>query len=326
MIMTDVIAELAALRPEAATIERLWPAQQQDDTLAAVLAHDHRPDRRDHRLTRSPRQTRRRRGVAGAAILGVAAAVVSLQVVLPQGGPGGATPAAATALEGLAITAAASDPADLARPGQFRHLVERTWQAAMPEGGMPIRQTVESWIATDGRSWRRDHGNDNTGHLFDEYLAFPPGGDQTYSASPAYLASLPTDTSALQHYLRAHVSGSTSRNEAVFVAVGDLLRTGIAPPALRAAAIRVLARTSHVALGTTRSDALGRPVIRFDFIDNKGRPDEIQSLLFDPKTAALVGEIDSNAAGTPWFTSTLVSSGVTANVPPPVLARAQPVR
>lgn len=325
--MTDVIAELAALRPEAATIERLWPAQQQDDTLAAVLAQDHRPDRRDHRLTRAPRQTRRRRRVAGAAILAVAAAVVSLQVVLPQGGPGGATPAAAAALEGLAITAAASDPADLARPGQFRHLVEQTWQAAMPERGMPaMRQTYESWIATDGRSWRRDYGNDNTGQLFDEYQAFPPGGDQTYSASPAYLASLPTDTRALQRYLRAHVTGSTSRDEAVFVAVGDLLRTGIAPRALRAAAIRVLARTRHVALGTTRSDALGRPVIRFDFIDDKGRPDEIQSLLFDPKTAALVGEIDSNAAGKPWFTSTLVSSGVTANVPPQVLARAQPVR
>ncbi len=155
---------------------------------------------------------------------------------------------------------------------------------------------------------------------------FPRAAIRPTRPLPHTLASLPTDTSALQHYLRTHVSGSTSRDEAVFVAVGDLLRTGIAPRALRAAAIRVLARTRHVALGTTRSDALGRPVIRFDFIDDKGRPDEIQSLLFDPKTAALVGEIDSNAAGKPWFTSTLVSSGVTANVPPQVLARAQPVR
>jgi hypothetical protein len=130
----------------------------------------------------------------------------------------------------------------------------------------------------------------------------------------------------LLHYLRSHVSGSTSRDEAVFVAVGDMLRTGIVPPALRAAAIRVLERTPHVALGVTHTDALGRPVIRFDFVDTSKRANETQSLIFDPKTAALLGEIESYASGQPWFTSTLVSSGITSNVPPQVLARAQPVR
>jgi len=324
--MSDVLDDLAALRPGVATIERLWTPQQQADTLAAVLAHDRLPAVRDYRLTRPPRRAQRRRRATGAAIVAIAAAVVSLQVVLPGSGPGGAAPAAAAALEGLAITAAASDPADLAGPGQFRHLVVQTWQADMPDRGVAeTRQTFESWTAADGRSWRRNYGQDSTGYKIDQYLAFPPGGDQTFSASPAYLASLPTDTTALRHYLRSHASGSTSRDEAVFVAVGDMLRTGIAPPKLRAAAIRVLERTPHVGMGATHTDSLGRPVIRFDFVDNNRRANEIQSLLFDPKTASLVGAIESYASGQPWFTSTTVSSGVTSSVPPQVLARAQKV-
>ena len=324
--MSDVLDDLVALRPDATTIDRVWAPQQQSGTLAAVLADGQRPVARDHRLTRPPRQARRRRYAIGAAVLAVAAAAVSLQIVLPHSSPGGATPAAAEALEGLAITAAASDPVDLAGPGQFRHLVVQTWQAAMPDRQVPETwQTFESWTASDGRSWRHNYGHDSTGHKIDQSLAFPPGGDQTFSASPAFLAGLPTDAGRLRQYLRSHASGSSSRDEAVFVAVGDLLRTGLASPKLRAAAIRVLEHTPHVTIGTPRTDALARSVIRFDFIDNSKRANEIQSLLFDSKSAALVEEIEGYGSGQPWFTSTLVSSGVTSSVPSQVVAHAQTV-
>jgi hypothetical protein len=324
--MNDVLNGLVALRPDATTIDRAWTPQQQSDTLAAVLAQGQGPAARDHRLTRPPRHVRRRRLAIGAMILAVAAAAVSLQVVLPRSSPGGATPAAAEALEGLAITAAASDPVDAAGPGQFRHLVVQTWQAAMPDRQVPETwQTFESWTASDGRSWRHNYGHESTGHKIDQTLAFAPGGDQTFSASPAFLAGLPTDAGRLRHYLRSHASGSSSRDEAVFVAVGDLLRTGLAPPKLRVAAIRVLERTPHVTIGTTHADALGRSVIRFDFVDNGKRTNEIQSLLFDSTTAALAEEIESYGSGQPWFTSTLVRSGVTSSVPAQILAHAQPV-
>ncbi|MDT4936082.1 MAG: hypothetical protein QOK11_3974, partial [Pseudonocardiales bacterium] len=86
----------------------------------------------------------------------------------------------------------------------------------------------------------------------------------------------------LDSYLRAHVSGSTSKDEAVFTAVGDMLRGGLAPAHLRAAAIRVLEHTGHVT-ATSALDTLGRPAIQITFADAASRPGEDQALLFDPE-------------------------------------------
>ena len=56
--------------------------------------------------------------------------------------------------------------------------------------------------------------------------------------------------SALEASVRASAQGSNSADEAVFVALGDLLRLGYADPALRAAAIDVLAGIPGVTTST----------------------------------------------------------------------------
>jgi hypothetical protein len=113
--------------------------------------------------------------------------------------------------------------------------------------------------------------------------------------SRAFLAGLPTNVDQLADYLRGHVSGSTSRDEAVFVAVGDALRTGdlLATSQLRAALFGVLGTTSGVTVHPDEPDYLGRPATRVDFVDERNRPGEVQSLYFDPHTYQLLEERDA---------------------------------
>jgi hypothetical protein len=89
---------------------------------------------------------------------------------------------------------------------------------------------------------------------------------------------------ALQSYLRNHVEGSSSHDEAVFVAVGDALRTagGLASPKLRAAMLAVLSRTPGVILHLDAQDYLQRPAIRADFVDQQIRPGAVHAYYFDP--------------------------------------------
>jgi hypothetical protein len=99
-----------------------------------------------------------------------------------------------------------------------------------------------------------------------------------------FFASLPTVVETLAAYLWNHVSGSSSRYEAVFVAVGDMLRTadGLASPRLRGALVAVLSRTPGVTVHRGQRDQMGRPAIRLDFVDQRIRPGEIHSYYFDP--------------------------------------------
>jgi hypothetical protein len=106
----------------------------------------------------------------------------------------------------------------------------------------------------------------------------------------AFFATLPTDVDALETYLRSHVSGSSSLDEAVFVAVGDALRwdTDLASPRLKAAMLAVLSRTGGVVLHEGVQDYLGRPAIRADFVNQAIRPGTVESLFFDPHTFAML--------------------------------------
>jgi hypothetical protein len=112
-----------------------------------------------------------------------------------------------------------------------------------------------------------------------------------------YLTGLPTNVDDLTAYLRSHVSGSSSRDEAVFVAVGDALRTGdlLATSDLRAALVGVLARTPGVTVHQDQRDYLDRPATRIDFVDEQTRPDEVQSMYFDPATYQFLEERDGSS-------------------------------
>ena len=305
----NAIDRLTALRPTDTTVDRLWSPQERAAALERVL--DTGP---------VPVATRRsRRPLAiGLAAAAVAVVAIAVPLALPVGAPGGASPAAAAELDRLA-TVAASAPFDTAGPDDVLHLVVVDHQtsdgtAVEDPAGTDVR-TLESWTTADGTTWRKDT---EAGEV--RYYQFAPGGDYTAAPSPAYLASLPTDPDALRSYLRSHVSGSSSTDEAVFTAVGDMLRGGFAPPALRVAALDVLKHTDHVTLGDATADELGRPVVEVDFVDQAKRADAVQALYFATDTAEIVQEADR------WpgmdFRSVVQSSEVVAAVPDELLDKA----
>jgi hypothetical protein len=306
----NAVDRLEALRPTEESVDRMWSPGERRAALTRVL----RP---------APARPHRARRPLMLAVAAASVAVVGLAVslVLPSGAPGGASPAAAAELDRLAGIAAAA-PFDVAGPGRFLHMViveTQTSSGAAAEN--PVGTSVhsmESWSAHDGSTWRRDTLAGRT-----MYFRFGPDGNFATDGSadvlsPAYLASLPTDANALRTYLRSHVTGSTSTDEAVFSAVGEMLRRGFAPPALRVAAIDVLKHTAHVELGAATADQLGRPVIELDFVDQRNRPDEVQALYFSTSTAEILQETDR------WpgmdFQSVVQSTGVVDAVPDEVLS------
>lgn len=317
----DILDQLRHFKPDPEVLELRWPAESRAG-LAELIRHDEVGTRA--RLRHRPR----RRWVVAASVTVAAAVAAAVPALLPDGVPGAASPAAAAALEQLARVAARA-PVDTARPGQFVHTVLREHTIGVPEGtadgSVPnVIETRDSWRASDGRLWQRDVAVDVTGTTFGRKpqtsTEVIPASE--YSTEAAYLESLPTDAGDLDRYLRAHVSGSDSTDEAVFVAVGDMLRGGTASAGVRSAAVTVLARTDHVRLGPVSRDGLGRDVQEFDFVNEGDRPGVVEALLFDTRTAQLIGE-RTTQPGAEHTTSVLVSE-VVDSVPADVLRTAVP--
>lgn len=326
---TSVMDRLSALRPDPH-----WADADAGALIEQVLATGRAVDRDVRRtdLRLIGAQPHRRRIVVATGVLAAAAAAaVVIPSVLPADAPGGASPAAAAALHRLARMAAHSS-LDEAGPTQFRHTVESSIQSGvLGEGpdkvtGKPtvLRGTLtgrlESWTSADGQVWRRDVDTDADGRTHIDTYLFAAGDDQTSYPSPHYLASLPTTPGALESYLRSHVSGSMSNDEAVFVAIGDMLRGGFAPPALRSAAIEVLAGLDHVSLGNATHDERNRPAQEFDYIDTSKRPGEVDGLFFDPTGAQIVQE--TNTAPDWSYTSIVEKADVADAVPAEILRTA----
>lgn len=295
----DPLDLIAAYRPTQRGLDDEWPAARRTALLERIQATPAQ-DVPDVPAATRVRVHSRRRWVVAAAVGVAAAALVPL--VLPSDQPGGATSAAAKTLERLAI-AAEKTPADAVKPGQFRHLIDVETQAGMSS------RTHESWTAYDGRTWRRDTAAGNT-----EYFEFPAGGANVNAPTPQFLQSLPTDPGKLHRYLEKHVSGSTSRDEAVFVAVGDMLRGGFAPPTLRAAAIRMLERAGHVTV-LQGKDSAGHPAIVVRFRDPVQRPGETNSLYFDPATSAIEEETTTSCDQSMFAVPGAASASATAGMP-----------
>ncbi|PZS37003.1 MAG: hypothetical protein DLM58_00360 [Pseudonocardiales bacterium] len=300
---------LAGFRPTNEQLEHDWPAAER-----VVMRETIQATNQPAGTTRFAARMHRPRkpwpaiaGLVGAA----AAALLVVQIMQPSqttDRPDAATQAKtkSVALQKLVLAAQAT-PADDVHPGQFRHLV-----VTQTDG-----LTVESWTAFNGDLWQRrddQSGSPSSGTV--EYWNMP----HTWSSiSPQSLAALPTDTDGLQRYLLSHVCGSSSRDEAMFVGVADMLRGDYAPTALRVAAIHVLERTGHVTTHQSQ-DAQGHPALQVDFIDHSIRAGETQSLFFDPNTSALLQE-QINGGGMD-FTATYSASSTATRVPADVLAKA----
>lgn len=315
MSTDDVMTMLRHYAPEPDRLAAEWAPNRVRDTIVATGAGDSVDPRPAVMIPvrNAPTQPllarwRRRLPVAASvAVLATAGVVIAISTA--GGGrriePGGVGPA-------FVPPAGLSDVA--LAVGQYSHRVID--QIALDARGAVIGHAENSmvdsnYVDTDGGILSFRTGSQNGCFRFSSR---PPA---SFSApSKQFLADLPTDVDRLQTYLRSHVEGSSSLDEAVFVAVSDALRTAdaLASPKLRAAMLGVLSRTSGVLLHDGQTDQRGRPAIRADFIDGAIRPGEVHSLYFDPVTFQLLEERFSfvGPSGTP-----APSPAYTAHAQPP---------
>lgn len=272
-----------------------------------------------------PRLTRRRAlGLAVAA--GAAALAVAVPAVLPAGTPGSSGPAAAAAAERLALTAEAM-PADRIGPGQFRYVVLA--EAELMEGDPgPTAVRREQWIAADGGRWERVT-RPGAGTVVDH---FPARGDGGFTApTPGLLAGLPRDPRQLVDFLLPRVEGSASPQEAVFVALADMLRSDLADSRLRACMLRAIGLLPDVAVDDGAVDGQGRRGIALVWTRDGGEG-VTQTVVFDRATASVLEERSAYRYDTPRqpdssrglsHTSTTVESRLVGRVPPEIVRDAR---
>lgn len=308
---TDLDDRLSALRPEPQL-----STDERDAMLGEILA----TDRSAATAFVAPRSRRRRRVVIGTAMVGVAAAAaVVVPSVTPSDAPGGATPAAAAELHRLATVIEHHRSFELG-PHQYWYVDSTLTQVGVfgdPAAGARRETLVDrslSWTDRHGSVWRRDLTTDGRGVHRSGTLYFPGDVEGTVK----YFDSLPTDAKSLREHLRSHASGSDSVDEAVFVAIEPILQSGVAAPQLRSAAVQVLAETDYVSVVRGAHDSLGRMTDRFDFNDptDPNRPDTVQSIYFDPRTAVVLETTDIGP-GT-HNVEIVHDARVTGSVPPDV--------
>ena len=343
-------AETARARERlmAAVAEAQGPAE----TGAVPSPAEAAETRRANGATRAPRRVVRRRRwalVACAAAAAVAAALV-VPGLFTKTPVGGVQNAAAAALNQAADVAAAQDAMAPPTAGQFMYtksqsVFESTFAAVDPQDkpspGAPESSaspgtqanlvftvltpvTREAWIAPDGRGrlletngqstfltphdeavWKEAGKPDlDSGRTSDE--SFGKGG-----LSFMDLSGLPTDADALRKLIvERKVEGGPAGDAETFTIIGDMLRETYAPPALRAALYRIAATLPGVDLLGTVQDHAGRSGTAVGYTNHGDR----NVLIFDPTTAALLGEesvvVDPTVAHEPVPAGTVMSWSV----------------
>lgn len=274
----DPIDRLAAYRPTASTVDAEWPAADRARTRATLLRTS---ARRQVRFRPARRRVSHTLGpvAAGLAVLLLMGGVLVIAVGGPGLGPGPAAGPTGTAVD-------TAVPAD----GQYAYRYDRQIDLDAsgqeePNGANEMRD--RNWVSPNGDMVSAREGS-QTG-----CAVFPRQGAPDWAEpSRDFFANLPTDVGELTSYLRSHVSGSSSQDEAVFVAVGDALSDDdlLATSQVRAALVDVLADTPGVTVHPDQQDYLGRPAVRLDFVDERNRPGEIHSMYFDPHTYQFLEE------------------------------------
>lgn len=280
---------LEAYRPTAGGIQRTWGTAQRTATMAAVLEAAARQSKDG--LTPPHQNPVRRRWVAlaGAAAL-VAGTVTGAQLFWPT------TTTSAAAVERLANTARSAPPLVIPE-GQFLYLVltttpQPTAANSTPEDGVSSR----SWTAEDGTSWRVDEQT-VAGETTRSTMRFDPiprlGG--SLQLTPQGLKEWPTNPADLDPWIRERVSFDTDESPAdqdrdVASVLHDALLEPTAPPALRSAAIQLLASLP----GSTATSARGVTEISFP---DSGNPGTTHTMTFDDASSRVLADLtDSRGA------------------------------
>lgn len=213
-------------------------------------------------------------------LIGAAAAGVAGALTVPALVPGWFLPSASAAELEPVAAAAGARPSLTWAEGQFLHTRTTTSQH---DRDVNSDRVIDDWRTPDGWTWSR---RGKAAATPTEFYIFGPGWGWM---RPGFAATMPTEPHLLDAFLRARVSGSSSQDEAVFVAIGDMLRQEAAPADLRAASIRVLGLNRQVSV-TKLTVGGGAAAIRATFVDEAARPGSKQSLVLDATTGYLLGE------------------------------------
>jgi hypothetical protein len=314
----DLIAPLAAVRDEELSgAAESKPARA---LLAAILATP------PHRVRR-----RRRRLALSAVAVTAAAAITAVAVQLGGSSRGTERASAATVLRHAAAVAR-SRPGLL--PGSGRYLSVKSIDAYLgtdtdsPSFSAIFPHVREIWVGADG-GWTRQysgphrflserdrrnwiaHGRPDLGRV----------GTSEARIGPLRPLDLPTDPDALYRRLEQESVGhGNSTPDEMLQLVGNSLRETNASPAQRAALYTVAARIPGVELVGDVTDALGRRGVAVAREDDHAKIR--YTLVFDPKTAALLAEeqvvLPGNAFGYPAGTriglATYVKTGIVDSI------------
>lgn len=299
----ELLRELRAGLPDARPEKR---AAARAGLMAAIEGLEGASDR--------PRPVPRWRS-ARLKLLAAGACLAALLVVLATGvlgGGGKVQPAVAAVLNRTAAVAAEAPPA-VPGPGQYLYTRSRdAYLTSTIEGGrewsvlVPARR--EAWISLE----RSRHGRLREVRGAPQFLSkaqraawrtagapsLPRAGAVEDTTLPGGgnldTSGLPTDPAALRRLIEARkvpgVGGPPGEAE-TFTLIGDMLREAYLPPPIRAALFRLTAELPGVELLGQVRDPAGRPGTGISFTDR--RDGTRHELIFDPATAALLGERES---------------------------------
>jgi hypothetical protein len=257
-------------------------------------------------IRRAP-SVRRRRMLVPAVVL---AAAVALAAFANLGSRGNGSASAAPLLRRMATVARLQEPPQPLAAGHFRYTRSIVGYMSGGNGWNALSPGVrEIWL-----------GPRNGGFLHERWHkpTFPTAGDReawiaagrpqvnppedSGKLPPSPRPNLPADPDALYRkiYGEAVGHGNGTKPE-MFTLVADALRESGASPALRAALYEVAARIPGVELLGPATDRIGRRGVAVAYVD--GKIHERHELIFDRKTAALLGEeyvqLDGNPYGYP---------------------------
>lgn len=274
--------------------------------------------------------TRRPVTIATAA---VAAAIVLAVSLLSSGSAAGPSPAVAAVLQHLARIAARG-PSLVPGPGQYLYVDSVNDYPSIQMGahgtgciayGIQHRQL---WVSADGSGLLREtSGRSTFTSAHDRAMCLRAESkselgavtsnmwfaDQCFQLGPTnHMQSLSTNPRTLLREMQKIDGGPRDPGED-FKRVGDFLRETDASPALRAALYRVAALIPGVQLLGTVRDHSGRRGLGVAFTSHGSRDE----LIFNPRTAALLGErgIGKAPGSSSW--AVYIDSRVVGRVPYP---------
>ena len=299
------------------------------------------------------RRTAVRFAVAAGLAAVLAGGLVATDSLTNSGRPVTGASADAAELLNLAADRTQATPDPVVRPGQYRYVVTHAWYGNAIVGFPEDRdrtmfylteQRYEVWIPfNESGIWYRRYTRPLSAKFFSaaderfirlhhpdwlrpqvELYTGANGGMAPNQAAPqadwgvptsAWLATLPRDPVALLARIYQDTAGAgPDRDTEAFVAIGDVLRTGLVPSDLRAALYRAAARIPGVRLIDNAANLDGKRGVAVGRDNPWGARDEI---IFDSEAGQFIGErsvsIDPRIAQAPAG-SVVGSTAVTVSI------------